>query len=165
MKTNQPTQSEVRKSSLKWRWAKGQDTMLDDFGDPVQADGYALCVFDLNGPSALLNAAVPFGTSWRPRRNGFAYREKSGAPQGVTAVELRAGGDGKARIVVRAAKGPDLMLPTLPLTSSPLRLAVQLQGHGECWGAGYIASGVRKNTSTEFVARSSPSGAFLVDGP
>jgi hypothetical protein len=40
---------------------------------------------------------------------------------------------------------------------------VQLHGHGECWGASYLQAGVKKNTASEFVAKSSPSGAFLDD--
>jgi hypothetical protein len=50
------------------------------------------------------------------------------------------------------------MLPAIPL---PLPLTVQLRGHGECWGASYLLGGVKKNTASEFVAKSSPSGAFL----
>ena len=35
LKTTQPGQFKVTKSSLKWKWAKGQATALADFGDPV----------------------------------------------------------------------------------------------------------------------------------
>src|SRR5438552_7539323 len=38
LRTNQPSQFQVRRSSLNWKWAKGQATTLADFGDPVHAD-------------------------------------------------------------------------------------------------------------------------------
>ena len=78
---------------------------------------------------------------------------------GVTAVYLRTGADRRAEVVV-SAKGPQLTLPFLP---PPLPLTVQLRGHGECSGASYLPAGVKKNTASEFVAKSSPSGAFLDD--
>ena len=79
---------------------------------------------------------------------------------GVAAVDLKAGAAGKAKIVM-SAKGSHLTLPALPLPPLPVPLTVQLRGHGECWGASYLQAGVKKNTASEFVAKSSPSGAFI----
>ena len=156
MKTNHP--------SMKWKWLKGETTTLADFGDPVHTDEYALCLYDESGatPSALLRATLPPGTSWRAAgQNGFTYKDKLGVADGVTTVALKAGTAGKATIAV-SAKGPHLTLPTAPL---PVPVNVQLRRHGECWGASYIQAGVKKNTASEFVAKSSPSGAFLDDVP
>jgi hypothetical protein len=165
LKTTQPSQFKVTKSSLKWKWAKGQATALADFGDPVHVDGYSLCLYDVEdpeNPDTLLHATVSPGTGWRAKgQKGFAYKDKLGVADGVTTVDLQAGADGKARIEV-SAKGPHLAFPVelLGLPAIP-PLAVQLRGHGECWGAGYVQAGVKRNTATRFVANSSPSGAFL----
>jgi hypothetical protein len=70
----------------------------------------------------------------------------------VTSIDLAAGAAGKAKIVVHAK--PRVVQPL------PIPLTVQLRSHGECWGASYIQAGVKKNTNSEFVANSSPSGAF-----
>jgi cysteine-rich repeat protein len=150
------------RSSLKWKWAKGQATALADFGDPLHADKYSLCLYDLQAASTLLDATVSPGTNWRAKgQKGFTYKDKLGVPDGVTTVVLGAGDAGKAKIVV-GAKGPNLPFPAglLGVPSIP-PLVVQLRGHGECWGAGYVQAGVKRNTATKLVATSSPSEAFL----
>jgi len=166
LKTTVPSVSAVTQSSLKWKWAKGQATMLDDFGDPLHVDGYTFCLYVGSPPSSLLHIAIPAGSGWRASgHEGFAYRDRSGAAQGVTNVNLRAGADGKAKILVRAAKGPKLMLPPdMQFFELAMPITVQLRGHDECWGAGYVQGGVKKSTATVFVAASSPSAAFLDDG-
>jgi hypothetical protein len=144
---------------LRWKWARGAATTLADFGDPVGTDTYTLCFYD-DQPSTLLRAIIPPGTSWRAvGRKGFTYKDKLGVADGVTSVDLKAGAARKAKIVM-SAKGYHLTLPALPL---PVPLSVQLRGHGECWGASYLQAGVKKNTLNEFVAKSSPSGAFRGD--
>ena len=150
----------TRRPKLSWKWVKGEGTTLADFGDPVHTDAYALCLYDESGstPNTLFRATVPPGAGWRAAgQNGFAYKNKVGVAGGVTGIRLKAGADSKAKIVV-AASGPHLLLPALPL---PLPLTVQLRGHGECWDASYLQGRVKKNTASEFVAKSSPSGAFL----
>jgi hypothetical protein len=147
---------------LGWKWTKGQATTLADFGDPLHTDTYALCVYDESHamPSTLIRATVPSGTNWRAAgTSGFTYKDKLGVADGVTGISLRAGAAGQAKIKV-AAKGSHLTLPPLPLA---LPVAVQLRGHGECWGADYLAAGIKKNTATEFSGKSSPSGAFVDD--
>jgi hypothetical protein len=151
----------TKQPELSWKWAKGEATTLADFGDPVHTDAYALCLYDESGsaPTTLFRAMVPPGAGWRAAgRNGFAYKNKAGVAGGVTGITLKAGVDRKAKIVVGASGSHLLMLPTLP---PPLPLTVQLRGHGECWGARYLQAGVKKTTASEFVAKSSPSGAFL----
>ena len=139
---------------LGWKWTKGSATTLADFGDPVHADTYALCIYDESGatPRTLLDATVPSGTSWRAGKSGFTYKDKVGTAHGVMGLSLRAGASGKSRITV-SAKGSHLTLPTVPLV---LPVAVQLRGHGECWGADFLPGGVKKNTATEFNGKSAP---------
>jgi hypothetical protein len=154
LKTNGPV--------LRWKWTRGAATTLADFGDPVGTDTYTLCFYESGQPSTLLHATIPPGTSWRAGGNGFTYKDKPGVADGVTTVDLKAGAAGKAKIVM-SAKGSHLTLPALPLPPLPAPLTVQLRGHGECWGAGYVQAGVKKSTASEFVAKSSASGAFIDD--
>ncbi len=145
---------------LRWKWGKGAATSLADFGDPVGTDPYTLCVYDesVGGqPTTKLDLAMLPGAAWRAKSTGFAYKDKLGSAGGVAAITLKAGAAGKAKVTLTAG-GPNLALPPLPLVV-PVR--VQLRGHGRCWGARYDASGLKKATSAAFVARSSPSGAFL----
>ena len=61
-----------------WKWIKGEETVLPDFGDPENTQDYTLCVFD-NGATKL-EAAIPAGGTcgtapcWKPiGTNGFKY--------------------------------------------------------------------------------------------
>jgi len=147
---------------LGWRWRKGPATPLADFGDPVHTDTYALCVYDESQatPRTLLRATVPPGPSWQAMgATGFTYRDNLGSAGGVTRIGLRTGVAGRAKIrVAMTGSHPTLPFPTLPLA---LPVAVQLRGHGECWGAAYVTAGIKRNTARKFRANSSPSGAFL----
>jgi len=151
----------IKRPTLSWKWSKGEATTLADFGDPVLSDAYSLCVYD-ESPVTLFAVTVPPGPSWRTAGlRGFKYKDKLGMAGGVTTVDLEAAAAGKAKISV-SAQGSHMRRPGLPL---PVPLTVQLRGHGECWGTSYIQAGVKKNTASEFVAKSSPSGAFIDDVP
>ena len=145
----------TRAGTLRWKWVKGQATALAAFGDPVHTDEYTLCLVDESGatPSTLFPDVILPGTSWRTRaERGFTYRNTLGmGSYGVTRATLKPGAEGTAKIAVSTYDGPNL--PALPLA---LPFTVQLYGHGECWGATYVEGGVKKNTATSFVAKSSP---------
>jgi hypothetical protein len=131
------------KDSLSWKWSKGSATTLADFGDPTQTDGYALCVYD-GGSSLALGASAPAGGTckngkpcWKASgTKGFKYGDTDLTPAGLQKLQLQAGAEGKAEIAV-AGKGPLLQMPPLDTLAFPL--IVQLQGHGECWGATYAS--------------------------
>jgi hypothetical protein len=145
---------------LRWKWSKGESTNLADFGDPINTDSYTLCVYDesVGGqPTTKRKLAIPTGSAWRAKSTGFAYKDKLGGAGGVTGITLKAGAAGKAKMTFTAS-GPNLVLPTLPLV---VPVHVQLRGHGLCWGADYDQGGIKKETSAEFAATSSPSGAFV----
>jgi hypothetical protein len=147
---------------LSWKWTKGQATSVADFADPVHADAYSLCVFDQSdtSPGLVFRGTVMPGSSWDTTKSGPKYRDRAGLQDGITSMTLHAGSDGKAKISVSGG-GPHLTLPGLPL---PVPLAVQLQGHGQCWSATYPPEGVQRNDAGRFKARSSPSGAFVEAG-
>ena len=106
-------------------------TAVGDFGDPVNSSAtYRVCVYDASGSAQpLLEADVqPGGTCgtkpcWKTTSGpGFSYRNKAGAPDGITALKLKAGVTGKAKVQA-TAKGTNLQTPPLALT---LPVTVQL---------------------------------------
>ena len=136
------------RSSLKWSWGRDHATTLADFGDPVQTDGYALCVysFSAGNPITFIRTDAFPGSHWRASgQSGFSYRG-----DGVVSVDLRVRAAGGAKIAVRSAAPLGLDPQAYP------PLTVQLRGHGQCWGASFVQAGVKTNTSTAFVAKSSP---------
>jgi hypothetical protein len=152
--------------ALVWTWPKGAATDPADFGDPTAGDDYTLCIFDRSGiePELLLGAAAPAaGTCgrrgcWRgrgrpPGDRGYKYTDREATPDGLTAVDLKPGIDGKAKIAVKG-KGANLALPAMPL---PLPLLVQLQRTGGgCWEAEYDASGLSRNDDKQLRVKAAP---------
>jgi cysteine-rich repeat protein len=154
--------SDPASDMLTWNWRKGEATDVMDLGDPTQTTAYALCVYDesTSPPTVLVGVvaeqvACPDAGCWTSRRNGFTYYNSSGAGTGLSRIDLRAKGDGRAKVSVRG-KGSVLDPPTAPL-SLPLR--VQLQAIDltndlqTCFEAEYATSGVRVNDNGVFRAR------------
>jgi hypothetical protein len=129
-----------------WTWGKGSATTGADFGDPLAADDYTLCVFDGPNPfpRLLLHATAPAGddcgsamSCWTARgagssTSGFTYTDRSSLdPDGVKSVKLRAGTDGRARASVKG-QGENLEMPSSLDVSLPV--TVQLRGrNGACF--------------------------------
>ncbi len=91
-------------SSFGWIWAKGEATTEADFGDPTLGTAYALCVYhdgEIRGASDFPADA----TAWKAINGGFKRKDKFftyyGTKVGSESVKLKAGEDGKAKIVVR----------------------------------------------------------------
>jgi hypothetical protein len=143
------------RNTLTWEWRSGGATTKDDFGDPLTTTGYALCFFgDVSVP--LLRAAAPANADcsrrsacWHATARGFRYHVRSGSPDGLSSISLRAGGPGRARIIVKGM-GRKLDLPPLPLA---VPITVQLRrtdGSGPCWSA--VHDFVVRNRADRFVA-------------
>lgn len=131
------------KDRVQWKWGKGQATAKSLFGTPTVDTDYRLCVYD--GQDALLaHASAPAGGTcnakspkpcWRESGSGFRYVDRDLTPTGVQQLVLRAGVDGKAKIMLKG-RGPTLRTPALPITHLPVR--VQLANSaGACWSATY----------------------------
>jgi hypothetical protein len=139
----------VRDDRLRWRWGSGAATDVPDFGDPRTTTDYTLCVY-ADG-ALLLRADAPAGRCgrrpcWRRTRRGFRYRADG---EGLSAVTLRAGGPGAARVTVQG-RGAALGVPVLPLTQA---VVVQLK-RGDapiCWSAEHGREDT--NRAHVFVAR------------
>jgi hypothetical protein len=132
------------KDAVSWKWSKGSDTALADFGDPTTTEGYVLCIYDA-APGLDFAASAPAGGAckngkpcWKASgTKGFKYGDAERTPEGVQKLTLQSGPAGKAKIGF-TGKAEPLQMPALDGLIFPL--VVQLQGtHGECWAATYAA--------------------------
>lgn len=150
------------RDSLTWKWPAGPQLSPVDFGDPLGADAYTLCIFSRDPTDELLfRATAPAGGTcrskpcWRTRVNGgFSYTNRDATPDGLTTIDLKPGAEGRSSVTVKgkgtALAGRPFPLPLPPL---PLPLEVQLQRDGGQCFAGTLSTGV-----------STPSGAFKARG-
>ena len=111
-----------KRDALNWKYIKGAATTLADFGDPLTATDYTLCIYDSSAASAAdLFARAPAGGTcgtkpcWKTIKGGFKYNDKLFTPDGLQQVLLKSGAATKTKILVKG-KGVDLPMPTLPLT-------------------------------------------------
>jgi len=160
---------------LVYKWTKGIETQTTEFGDPVNTDDYALCVFDGAG-GLLFKSDAPHGDAcnatacWKTLGiKGFSYRDPERTPNGADRVQLKAGLSGKAKVQYKG-KGPNLPFegsatpPQFPPLTLPLTLpvTVQLQSthtdldnpHGTCFEATFSDAGASKNDGTLFKGKS-----------
>ena len=162
------TATNPKSSTLLWRWAKGEATDSNAFGDPLTDTDYTLCVYDASASSQpVLEAGAAGGgpcgafPCWRvlvgpgPTIQYFDHLTSVGGasnPDGIRLIRLRPGAAGKARIEIQG-RGQGLSLPAAPLS---LPIVVQAQAsNGECWTATYDVF-VTENESGELRARSTP---------
>jgi hypothetical protein len=146
---------------LLWKFTKGQETVLADFGDPLAGDDVSLCLYDESTatPALVLRADAPAGGTcgtrpcWTPAGSvGFRYKDPMRTPHGLVKVQVKAGAAGRSKMAVKG-KGENLpALPPLPL-ALPSRVQLHAAG-GACWEARYGGGGVLRNDATSFVGKS-----------
>ncbi|MDX2169694.1 MAG: hypothetical protein SF182_21675 [Deltaproteobacteria bacterium] len=121
--------------TLVWRDASGSTTPAD-LGDPTAVTTVRLCVF--SGATLMLDAEAPAASGcgsppcWTGRANGFAYKSRTGAPDGVNKLVLKSTPSGRSTLLV---KGTGAALPFLGDANGPLRaqlLASDAAG-SRCW--------------------------------
>jgi len=136
---------------LLFKWARGQQTTKQEFGDPMAATDYWLCIYDRTAgvPTRIVTQKIPAGSRWSKMGNGHIYRDRKTTLGGISAVRLKQGGDGKAKIVVRG-KGDKLQMPPLGLAQDPTVTAQLLNG-SLCWEANYSTH--KRNDAAQFKAR------------
>jgi cysteine-rich repeat protein len=144
------------KDVLKWKWLKGEETLLSDFGSPTASTEYVLCVYDETAsvPSLATTIPIPAGVNWFIKGSkGFKYKDKTAANAGVKNITLKSGDAGKAKIVM-TAKGT--MLPTPPPVganvyfSQDTTVTVQmLNDLGMCWSVEFDVP-AKKNDGVRF---------------
>lgn len=104
------------KDQLKWKWLKGEQTVIGELGTPSSTTTYVLCLYE--NTSTLLASYIvpPNSTFWSPIGNtGFKYKDSNGTESGVNQVQLKSGDAGKAKVQV---KGRGVNLPDLALSAS-----------------------------------------------
>lgn len=141
---------------LMWQFVRGPAPA--SFGDPTQAGGYALCVYD-DGALAMELGIEAGSDVWRRRNAGFNYNHPGGNAAGVLSVRLRTGraGTESSRIVVQ---GGGAALP-LPAPAAPGRLFAQttavtvqfVQGNGPCYETAFGPDDTRRNDRGVFRTR------------
>jgi len=157
------------RDKLSWAWAKGPAITLADLGSPTVDTTYTLCLSDLVydssfhvTPRSIHTMTAPAGSRWLPTSRGFQYVDKSGTPNGLSAITLVSGVTGKAKIKVKG-KGANLFLPKLGPIDAALVSAlplVQLKAsNGRCWDTPELQ--LISVGNGKLKAKGSPSGAFV----
>ncbi len=143
------------KDRFSFMWDRGAATATSEFGNPLTAPDYTVCVFDQTGQSLAFTATAPAGGTcggkpcWRAARGkGFTYRDRDGTPDGLTDVVLKSGKAGHALVSV-AGRGAHLRLPAHGL-AAPVEAEIRA-GTGACFGASFASPS--RNTATQFRAK------------
>jgi cysteine-rich repeat protein len=144
--------STVFKDQLKWLWLAGERTTLADYGDPLNATQFTMCLYDNTG--LRVHANIPAGGQcagkpcWKAvGTTGFRYGDKDLTPDGVQKATLKSGTDGKAQIKL-ALRGDHVGLPDLSSIAQPVTVQIK-NSNGTCWEAIYSAP-PRYQSSTVF---------------
>jgi hypothetical protein len=126
--------------SLKFTWGSGTSTDKSEFGDPLTAEDYELCIYE--GGALVRGLRMPAGqlcptkACWKSTTPGYSYGDNDKTPDGLQRTKLGSGADGKAKITV---KGRGLLLD-LPDVGA-FNQAVDVQLHNTtgtiCWGASF----------------------------
>jgi hypothetical protein len=143
-------------AKVAWKW-RGTITDRFDFGPPTSTSDLTLCIGDTTG-NLLLTAVAPHGglcrgvPCWRPKPDGYDYRDPDRTPAGLDRITLRASdAPGRARIKVKA-RGGNVSLVGPPYTA-PLRVRlVNNASPTTCWEAAYGSA--LRNDYTTFKAQS-----------
>jgi hypothetical protein len=140
--------SDDTKDKLRWGWRKGQTTTLSDFGVPTGTTAYTLCIY--SGTSSALAYTIPGGANWTAiGHEGFRYRDKTAANDGIRRIVLKSGADGKSTALVTGI-GVNLPDPTLPFTL-PVTAQLVTSSTNVCFTSDINAA--KKNTMTLFKAK------------
>jgi cysteine-rich repeat protein len=145
------------------RLLMGPQLAAADFGDPVAgATAYSLCVYDGAGALARELAVDRAGDAcdgkpcWKgigkpPGTNGYRYKDKALAADGVLLMLLRAGAAGKSKLIIRE-KGPTGLAAALGgETSATVQLRASDAPAPSCFGVELPA--VTKNDGVLFKAK------------
>src|SRR5438876_1230651 len=88
---------------------------------------------------------------WAGSATGFKYKDRELTPDGLSAVSLKSGPAGKAKISV-GGKGPNLHLPPALSLATPVRVQLKRSGSDTCWEGTF--SNPSRNQADKFVGHS-----------
>jgi hypothetical protein len=78
---------------MKWKWVRGEDTLLSEFGSPQDQTTLELCIYDTTADESRLatRLIMPPGGAWIPKADKlYKYKDRSGSLDGVIKATLRA---------------------------------------------------------------------------
>jgi cysteine-rich repeat protein len=132
-----------------WKWLRGDQTDLTDFGSPNAATWHTLC---LESATASMSLGIPAGVEWEAAgANGFKFKSL-GPPDGVQRALLKSGAAGKAKVLLKG-KGENIPDTLAPMLDLPVTARLVNNSSGVCFEAVYDAGDVIKNDSTQFKAK------------
>ncbi|HVM95577.1 MAG TPA: IPT/TIG domain-containing protein, partial [Candidatus Acidoferrales bacterium] len=143
-------------SKTQFNWSQGPAVSLGDFGDPTSGEIVQLCIYEQTAPDSydLALAGSPSasgGGVWTQRPHGWKFRSRSGAPDGITSVVLKASANPlKAQVQVKAVNSPTFSLT--PLQPGQSMIAQLVTSSGGCWGATFSTPTV--NSAVKLKAKS-----------
>jgi hypothetical protein len=141
---------------MHFKWGKGPTVQLADFGNPG-SEVTRLCIYEQPGYFYVLDAAASPSVSgagaWTQTSTGWKFKSRTGAPDGITGVTLKAGRvPSKVKVDVVAQGNPVFTLPFSPSAG----MVVQFKtSQGACWGATFLTA--TRSTAREFKAKSATS--------
>lgn len=140
-----------RKDKLAFKWKNGPPPTLDQLADPTATSAYAVCLSDAEGLQ--LDAMVEPGPGWKALgEQGYRFKEKTGAQDGITGVLAKVSPKGSAKAVVKG-KGVGLRGPeNLPFTP-PVEVGLVNVETGACLASRFEADEVKKSTEVLFEAK------------
>jgi hypothetical protein len=147
------------KDTVKWKWLKGEETLMTDFGDPFSSTEYTLCIYDETGgiPTLTTSLNLPPNGAWKSNNKGFKYKDNTLAFHGIKKIQLKAGAAGKAKVDVQA-KGLNLNPALVPFDGTRFydqdtKITAQLiNSVGLCWSTELPVPGL-KNAVDRFKDR------------
>jgi cysteine-rich repeat protein len=140
------------KDKIVWKWVKGEETMLADFGSPQTTTEYALCLYTGTTAAAVVRVP-PSAAFWTPiSTKGFKYLDPDRTVNAVGKVLLKQGAAGKAKALL---KGKGLALADLPAGPLDLPLTAQLVNstNAICYEGVYDTGDIIKNEEEKFKAK------------
>lgn len=149
-----------KQDALTFNWLNGAGTTFAEFGTPLGATEYRLCVYDVGGlvrsaiaPAAGLCRGKPCWKQTGPvsSPNGFVYKDPDLTPDGTLGVTLRSGVAGKSKVQWKA-KGVNLDDGALGLVP-PVVVEVRTSDTAVCFGQTFGPADITTNTAVELKAK------------
>ncbi len=144
------------KDQIKWKWLRGDATLLSDFGNPLAIASNTLCIWDQTAAVAgvPIELVIPSGLGWSGKSTSYKYKDKTGAAAGVQQLQLKSGINGKPKLSLKA-RGSNIPLVG-PFDAGAYfdadpEISVQLINSetGICWTSEFVGLGA-KNSAEQF---------------
>jgi cysteine-rich repeat protein len=140
------------KDKMIFKWLKGAQTDVSEFGAPTGTTAYALCLYagplntQIGGAEVSADALL-----WIATATGFKYKDPAGIDDGIQKVILKAGAADQSKAL---AKGKGENLPDLDPGPATLPVMAQLiNSDGVCFEGVFDTTDVIRNEAGLFKAK------------